>query len=81
MERMKVFAEHWPGGSSVLNFVYIRQLAVEKPMRFIDFDYGEERNMREYGQPNVPELDPTKIKDAGIPIALITANKDGIVKP
>ena len=48
--------------------------------KFQDFDFGLEGNMKEYGLVSPPELDSSKVIEAGIPIALFIAKGDMTLK-
>lgn len=55
IDRMPVLGRHEPGGTSLLNFKHWMQLM--KSGKLQRFDYGEQENIRIYGQPTPPLYD------------------------
>jgi hypothetical protein len=46
-----------------------------------EFDFGPAKNKELYGSEMPPEVDMTKIKDSGVPVAMYVAKHDRIIYP
>ena len=68
---------HTPAGSSFRCFEHFQQIMRDR--KFQKFDFGPERNVKEYGSEQPPEYDLSKVKD--VPIALINGALDGLASP
>ncbi len=79
LTRLSVMARNEVGGTSVQNMMHWVQLM--RSGRFTMFDYGLEKNMEKYGQPQPPEYDLTKLKEVTVPTYLFAGKSDNIISP
>lgn len=73
MSQMSNFLKHLPARSSSRSFEHYAQLIKNNDSKFRHFDFGEERNLKEYNSKIPPVYDITKIK---IPLYIYYSNKD-----
>ena len=71
MKRMPFIAAHFPSGTSAKNFVHFDQFT--KKAEFKAFDYGEKKNLINYGQKTPPFYDLSKIT---LPVHLYVGKYD-----
>jgi pimeloyl-ACP methyl ester carboxylesterase len=79
LERMPVMGRHEPGGTGMLNMMHWIQLM--RSGNFQRFDFGEEENMRVYGQPTAPLYDLEFMKEnlKDLDMLLVRGGSDGLV--
>eukprot|EP00345_Euplotes_harpa_P001757 CAMPEP_0168331882 /NCGR_PEP_ID=MMETSP0213-20121227/8607_1 /TAXON_ID=151035 /ORGANISM="Euplotes harpa, Strain FSP1.4" /LENGTH=416 /DNA_ID=CAMNT_0008335761 /DNA_START=16 /DNA_END=1263 /DNA_ORIENTATION=- len=75
--RIGVFLGHYPAGSSLKCFDHFRQILLAK--QFQRYDYGEEMNMKKYGQKTPPAIDISKVR--GTKIVQIAGSLDLLADP
>ena len=74
----KSFQVFWytlPNGASIESLLYWG--TIFNYGKFVERDYGEEENLKRYGQKEPPEVDLTKIQH--VPIALLVSKYDGFL--
>ncbi|CAH8651038.1 unnamed protein product [Heterobilharzia americana] len=69
--RLPIYVAHTPAGTSVQNMVHYCQGIMTD--RFQKYDYGTEKNLEVYGQPNPPLYDISKLK---VPIVIYHGGHD-----
>lgn len=72
-EKFPIIMAHEPGGTSVMNMIHWQQMTNYKENKVQKFDYGEENNIKKYGQKEPPVYDFRKIPG---PIAIFSGKKD-----
>lgn len=75
LELYHVFVQHHPAGSSLRCFEHFKQMIMQDKVKpkFQRFDFGAERNLKEYGSAVPPEFDFNLIN---IPIRGYVGNQD-----
>jgi hypothetical protein len=63
-----------PGGTSAKNLIHWLQILANEEVTY--FDYGEHKNMLEYGQPSPPRYDLTKLSNFSIDMFITTSDGD-----
>eukprot|EP00347_Sterkiella_histriomuscorum_P012882 403366856 len=66
------YLSHYPAGTSLKTIRHFKQVMNKKS--FEHFDYGQEENIRRYGQEQPPQIPLENIKD--FPIALLAGQED-----
>jgi hypothetical protein len=74
---MKSYMTHIPSGAGYKDFMHYGQFINSK--QFQRYDYGEEENMKIYGQKTAPLCPLENIKD--FPIALFAGTLDELADP
>ncbi|KAK3739989.1 hypothetical protein RRG08_005261 [Elysia crispata] len=69
--RVDVYLSHVPAGASALTLMQWAQGV--KSEKFQHFDYGEQGNLKKYGQKTPPLYDPRKIR---VPVAIFRGGRD-----
>jgi len=62
-ERLQVWTGHYPSGTSVKNLMHYQQMLSEVENIMRKYDYGEEINMKMYGQKTPVEYDLSSIEE------------------
>ena len=78
--RFDVFLQHQPSGCSLRCIEHFQQLIMQNQARprFQAFDFGSERNLKDYGQPDPPVYDFRRIK---VPVRGLVAGMDKLSSP
>ncbi|CAH8842441.1 unnamed protein product [Trichobilharzia szidati] len=74
--RLPIYVAHTPAGTSVQNMVHYCQAIMSD--RFQKYDYGDEKNVEIYGQPDPPLYDISKLK---VPIVIYYGGHDWLASP
>jgi len=77
LDRMKVIGGHFPCPTSARNLVHWQQMVIGKG-EFTMYDFGEEMNMKKYGQKTPPRYDPKLITEE---IGMFTGTDDLLADP
>jgi hypothetical protein len=72
-----VYFGHYPAGGSVYVWNHVYNSFYHE--NYLSQDFGSKRNQVIYGQETPHYIDPKKIKDAGVPIALYQGKHDLLV--
>lgn len=67
------------GSSSASTRQLLHFLQTNRADDFQQYDYGEKKNMKKYGQKHPPSIDLTKIE--GVPIAMFVGKQDDLSTP
>lgn len=79
MERVGVYFGHYPAGTSIYSWTQVKNSFYTTDRNYLEVDFGIQRNLKIYGQEVPPQVDPSKIKDAGVPIAVYVGKQDLMV--
>ena len=71
---LQVYEGHMPAGGSMRTLAHYGQIYGNG--KFEKYDFGPIGNQDKYNQPTQPEIDLTKIREAGIPIAMYVGQDD-----
>ena len=78
-ESTRVLIAHMPGGVGLKNLFHFGQGIKSQNFQLWDYDmeFAPKRsNWEAYGQPEPPQVDLTKIRDAGVPVAIFASKFD-----
>ncbi|XP_063865960.1 lipase 3-like isoform X2 [Scylla paramamosain] len=75
-EYLPVLLAHYPAGAGYKVFMHLLQLHASH--KFRAYDYGPERNYREYGQTSPPDFSLAKVQ---VPVALFWSENDALASP
>ncbi|KAK8398277.1 hypothetical protein O3P69_003888 [Scylla paramamosain] len=75
-EYLPVLLAHYPAGAGYKVFMHLLQLHASR--KFRAYDYGPERNYREYGQTSPPDFSLAKVQ---VPVALFWSENDALASP